>query len=192
MTLMLTDPWVCQVLAWLFPDDSRGGDFNQNAGRITIQVDHLSGNGMQKKRPHEAAVFPETSEGSMILLGVVCSVFRVVGSVFRSVSSLVSLVGSVGGSVLRLVGGVAVVGVRCGGSSAGSLLGLSSRLAGSVSRSVGLVSSLHRFRGGSLRSSLLCGISSLLSRISGLLGVLRGILRAVAACRQQRDERGGE
>jgi hypothetical protein len=142
-----------------------------------------------KKTAARGGRFSETSEGSMILFGIVRSVFRVVCSVFRSVSSLVGLVGSVGGSVLRLVSGVAG---RSGGSSAGSLLRLGSRLAGSISRGVRLISSLHRFRGGSLRSSLLRGISSLLSRISGLLGVLRGILRAVAACRQQRDERGGE
>jgi hypothetical protein len=145
-----------------------------------------------KKTAARGGRFFGNGRGSMILLGVVCSVFRVVRSVLRSVGSLVGLVGSVRGGILRLVGGVAVVGDPCGRSSAGRLLGLRSRLAGSVSRGVGLVGRLHRFRGGSLRSSLLCGISSLLSRISGLLGVLRGILRAVAACRQQRDERGGE
>jgi len=132
--------------------------------------------------------FLETSQGSITLLGVFCSVFRGGSSVFRSVSSLVGLVGSVRSGVLRLVSNVA----GRGGCRAGSLLGLRSSLTGSVSRGVGLISSLYRFRGRSLRSGLLCGISSLLSRISGLLGVLRGILRAVAACRQQRDERGGE
>jgi hypothetical protein len=35
-------------------------------------------------------------------------------------------------------------------------------------------------------------VSSLLSLVSRLLSILRGILRAVAASRQQRDERGGE
>jgi len=35
-------------------------------------------------------------------------------------------------------------------------------------------------------------VSSLLSLVSRLLSVLRGILRAVAASRQQRDERRGE
>jgi hypothetical protein len=29
----------CQVLAWSIPDDSRGGVFNQNAGRIIVQAD---------------------------------------------------------------------------------------------------------------------------------------------------------
>ena len=97
----------------------------------------------QKKRPHKAAVFSETSQGSITLLGVFCSVFRGAGSVFRSVGSLVGLVGSVRSGVLRLVSNVA----GRGGSSAGSLLGLRSRLTGSVSRGVGLISSLHRFRG---------------------------------------------
>ena len=41
-------------------------------------------------------------------------------------------------------------------------------------------------------SSLLSLVSSLLSLVSRLLSVLRGILRAVAASRQQRDERRGE
>lgn len=83
--------------------------------------------------------------------------------------------------------------VTCGRSGSRSSSGRSrgrSRLFGRGSSSGG------RSRSRSLlcrsSSSLLSLVSSLLSLVSRLLSVLRGILRAVAASRQQRDERRGE
>src|SRR6185437_14310909 len=109
------------------------------------------------------------------VLGFVCSILGSAGSVLCGGSGLAGSIGSVGGGALHRVHGVS----RSGGGRSSSGRSRSCLLGRGRS-------------GGSRSSSLLCRISSLLSGVSRLLGVLRGILRAIAACRQQRDERGGE
>jgi len=138
----------------------------------------------KKNRPHKAAGFSVADEGELIprrrSLGLGGSGRSVLGSISR----LAGCVGSAAGSTLHRVHGV-------GGSGSGGSRSSSGRSRSSSRRSR---SSSRRSRSSSGRrcSSLLCRISSLLSGVSRLLGVLRGILRAVAASRQQRDERGGE
>ncbi len=137
----------------------------------------------KKNRPHKAAGFSVPDEGGLMprrrVLGLGSSSSGVLGSVSR----LAGRIGSTVGGALHGVHG----GCRSGGGRS------SSRSSGGGSRSSGGGSrSSSGSRSGRGRSGLLCRISSLLSGVSRLLGVLRGILRAVAASRQQRDERGGE
>src|SRR5574337_154331 len=118
----------------------------------------------KKKRPHKAAVLQaHYAEGLVPLRRILGFVRGVLGGI-----------GGVRGGALHRVG-------PTGSGGAGS---------GWCRRGGG--GSLGRSRGSGRRSSLLSGVGSLLSGVGRLLGVLRGILRAVAACRQQRDERGGE
>jgi hypothetical protein len=128
---------------------------------------------------------------SMTLGGVLGCIFRLVGSIFRCVSGVVGGISRVGSCIFRSVNSATGWGSRRR-RGASSLLSLVGSLAGCISSSLGLISSLGRLRGRGRGCSLLRRVSSLLSSVSRLLSVLRGILRAIAAGRQQRDKRGGE
>jgi ABC-type Fe3+ transport system permease subunit len=142
-----------------------------------------------KKTAAEAAVSLEPARAqSMALGGILCSVFRFVSSVFCSVRSVVGSISRIGSSIFCSVDSRG----SSRRSSTSSLLSLIGSLAGCISSGLGLISSLACRRGRSRGCSLLRCVSSLLSSVSRLLSVLRGILRAIAAGRQQRDERGGE
>src|SRR6185312_10812545 len=163
----------------------RHGETTDDSGRLAATKiagwgdDHRAKKNGRTRRPF----FWKPPKGSMTLhgvLGFVRGILGGTGSVLGGVSGLAGSVGSVGGGALHRVHGA-------GRSSGGGR-----RSRGGRGRGSGGGCRSRSRSSGRCRSSLLRRIGSLLSGVGRLLGVLRGILRAIAACRQQRDERGGE